>query len=60
LEQIDLLQNEKKEHEEENNQINEDESNNFQSNISELRQKIIDKIDKYLPNSLVCNSQLPY
>ncbi len=60
LEQIDLLQNEKKEHEEENNQINEDESNNFQSNISELRQKIIDKIDKYLPNYLVCNSQLPY
>jgi ribosome recycling factor len=60
LEQIDLLQNEKKEHEEENNQINEDESDNFQSNISELRQKIIDKIDKYLPNSLVCNSQLPY
>ena len=60
LEQIDLLQNERKEHEEENNQISEDESDTFQSNISDLKQKIINKIDKYLPNSLVCNSQLPY
>ena len=59
LEQIDLLQNEKEEYEK-NNQIIEDESDGTQNDISELRERLINKIDKYLPDSLVCNSQLPY
>ena len=61
LKQINSLQNEEKEYEKYNNQeIDEDDTDNFETNISELKQKIIDKIDKYLQDSLVCNSQLQY
>lgn len=34
--------------------------NKLQTKISELKQKIINKFDKYLPDYLICNSQLPY
>ncbi|MBQ4209096.1 hypothetical protein II654_01545, partial [bacterium] len=37
------------------NQTEDDE----RSNINEIKQQIFDEIDKYLPNHIICNSQLP-
>lgn len=33
--------------------------NNEESYVNEIKQQIFDEIDKYLPNHIICNSQLP-
>jgi hypothetical protein len=32
----------------------------LENRIASLKQKIINEIDKYLPDSIACDSQLPY
>jgi hypothetical protein len=32
----------------------------LKTKLSELKQEIVDEIDKYLPDSIVCNSQIAY
>ncbi len=37
-----------------------DKTETLKLKISQLKQEIIDKIDPYLPDTIICNSQLPY
>lgn len=37
-----------------------DESESIKLKISQLKQEIIDKVNTYLPDIIICNSQLPY
>lgn len=65
LNEIDLLQKEINDFVNINNNSelideNNEKLNTLNTKLSELKQIIADKLDKYLPNSLVCNNQLQY
>ena len=71
-EKIDLITNENFTNNEENtteengeiiegsNSYNDDKVEKLQTEILQLKQQVINEINKYLPDSMICNIQLPY